>query len=334
MRHQCTVCLRAFVDDSGSLPESGRVHCVFCGAAIPQHRKRRAQDRVSAVPFSKDVEREEAFALGVIGAGSVGFPDTLRQFRVQPTSLRPSDTLMPVTHGAEQTESPELDGASLAPWRRSSFWASLTVGLVVGVTVASVATSLARQRGTGASAALPPVAAPPKLAPPAAPPVVAPPVVAPAQVPACAAAPVAASPVTAAKLTLPRASTPTLDRRALLERARSQQRAYRLGDAERLYRQVLAHAPKDSEALAGLGEVDVLRGITERADAHFRQALQVNADYIPALIAVADLQWDAGHGREAQQAYREIVERYDAELYPPYVAQRSTALVTPQCGQQ
>jgi hypothetical protein len=329
--------LRAFVDDSGSLPESGRVHCVFCGAAIPQRRKRRAQDRVSAVPFSKDVEREEAFALGVIGAGSIGFPDTLRQFRVQPTSSRPSDTLMPVAHGAEHTENPELDAGSRAPWRRGSFWASLTVGLVVGVTVASVATSLARQGRTAVAATPSPAAAPQKFVAPVAPSVAAPSVAAPpvvAPVPACAPSPLAPLPVVAAKLALPRAANHPLDRQGLLERARSRQREYRLGDAERLYRQVLARAPSDSEALAGLGEVDVLRGITERADAHFRQALRVNADYIPALIAVADLQWQAGRGREAQQAYREIVERYDAELYPPYVAQRSTALVTPQCGQQ
>jgi hypothetical protein len=312
------------------------VHCVFCGAAIPQHRKRRAQDRVAAIPFSKDVEREEAFALGVIAAGNIGFPDTLRQFRVQPTSSRPSDTLMPVAHGAEQTGDAGLDETAPVLWRRGSFWASLTVGLVVGVTVASVATSLSRQ-GRGAAVSVPaPAAAPQKPITPA--PVTVTPVPVPVPVtPTCSAAPVAAAaPASApgAKAALPAVANPTLERRFLVERARSRQREYRLSDAERLYRQVLTSAPNDSEALAGLGEVEVLRGTIDQADAHFRQALRVNADYIPALIAVADIQWEACRGREAQQAYREIVERYDAELYPPYVAQRSTALVTPQCGQQ
>jgi hypothetical protein len=300
------------------------VHCVFCGAAIPQRRRRRADDRVAAVPFSKDVEREEAFALGVIGAGTVGFPDTLRQFRVQPSDSRRSDTLMPVSQGADHAGGEAIEDEAPAPWRRASFWASLVVGLVVGVTVASVATSLARRGRVSTTAPRPMAAAPVPVAVPA------PPLVA-----ACPAAePATVAAVVNTKLALPKAVSPVLDRRGLLERARSRQREYRLTDAERLYRQVLARAPNDSEALAGLGEVDVLRGTTDQADAHFRQALQVNADYIPALIAVADLQWEAGRGREAQQAYREIVERYDADLYPPYVAQRSSALVPPQCGQQ
>jgi hypothetical protein len=302
------------------------VHCVFCGAAIPQRRKRRAEDRVAAVPFSKDVEREEAFALGVIAAGTVGFPDTLRQFRVQPSDSRRNDTLMPVSQGADHAAGDGVDDEAPAPWRRASFWASLAVGLVVGVTVASVATSLAR-RGRVSTTAPRPVAV---ATAPVAVPVPAPPLVA-----GCPAAEPATVPaVVNSKLALPKAVSPVLDRRGLLDRARSRQREYRLTDAERLYRQVLARAPHDSEALAGLGEVDLLRGTTDQADAHFRQALQANADYIPALIAVADLHWEAGRGREAQQAYREIVERYDADLYPPYVAQRSTALVPPQCGQQ
>jgi hypothetical protein len=46
-----------------------------------------------------------------------------------------------------------------------------------------------------------------------------------------------------AKTTPPKAANPTLDRRWLLDRARSAQHQYRLTDAERLYRQVLGHAP-------------------------------------------------------------------------------------------
>ena len=339
MRHQCTVCLRAFVDDSGGLPESERVHCVFCGATIPLRRNRRRQDRVRAVPFSKDAQREEAFALGVIGAGNVGFPDTLRQFRVRPTADRPNDTLMPVfQEGGTEPLAPE---ASPPPWRLASFWASLAVGLAVGVAVASAATSMARQRRASSAAvtALPvasSAASPRKSPPPSPSPVVAPAVVAsPPSFPDCGAVPPAASAaVAAAPVSARRAVSPELDRRWLLERARSRQRAYHLTDAERLYRQVLSRAPNDSEALSGLGEVELLRGTTELAGARFREALSVNADYIPALIAVADLHWAAGRGAEAQQAYRSIVDSYDAELYPPYVAQRSVAPLPPDCGQQ
>jgi tetratricopeptide (TPR) repeat protein len=120
-------------------------------------------------------------------------------------------------------------------------------------------------------------------------------------------------------------------RRFLLARARSEQRRYKLAEAERLYRQVLAHAPQDSEALAGLGELELLRGTTDLARARFDQALAANADYVPAQIAVADLEWQAGHVDAARQAYREIVDHYAADLYPPYVTQRSSVGEPPQC---
>jgi tetratricopeptide (TPR) repeat protein len=122
-----------------------------------------------------------------------------------------------------------------------------------------------------------------------------------------------------------------LERRWLLDRARSQQHQYRLADAERLYRQVLARAPKDSEALSGLGELELLRGTLDMADARFQQALAANADYLPALVAVADIRWQSGRVDEARQAYQSIVARYTADLYPPYVALRGAALVAPQC---
>jgi tetratricopeptide (TPR) repeat protein len=135
----------------------------------------------------------------------------------------------------------------------------------------------------------------------------------------------------AAKPPAPPAPSPKLERRWLLDRARSQQHQYRLSDAERLYRQVLASAPRDSEALSGLGELELLRGTLDLADARFQQALAVNADYLPALVAVADIRWQAGHIDEARQAYQDIVSRYTADLYPPYVALRGAAVVAPEC---
>jgi hypothetical protein len=328
MRHQCTVCLRAFVDDSG-IPETGRVHCVYCGAVIAASRKRRRQDRAAAVPFSKDAEREETFALGIIGSGPVGFPDTLRQFRVRPTrGERSGDTLMPVAHGAEQP----LPNEEVRPgvWRMKSFWFSLGAGLLAGIALASAATSPTPARPAAAisAAQLPArrVASAPATAPVAPAPVV---------LPVPSAAPVAAAAPALPKVTAtPKAFGPVIDQRSLVDLARARQREYRLTEAERLYRRVLEGKPRDSEALAGLGEVDVLRGTTASADEHFQAALRVNGDYIPALIAVADMKWESGRFEQARQAYRSIVESYSADLYPPYVAQRSTSLLPTECGEQ
>jgi hypothetical protein len=327
MKHQCTACWREFSDDSGEPPASGRVHCVFCGARIPL---RQPTARIgNAVPFSKDVPREEAFALGVIGGGSTSYPDTLRQFRVRPREPRPNDTLIPISQGAEGGVGQESLEPQRAPWQLGSFWLSLTVGLAVGVAVASGAASFLRRDAGTPRATAPLEPSPARVAAPAAAPAPAPASPTPLP-PSCA---VASSAPPAANVTAAPKFNPLLERRGLLDRARAAQRQYRLLDAERSYRRVLAQAPQDSEALAGLGELEILRGSAEAADAHFKAALAANADYIPALIAVADAQWYGGRGREAQQAYRNIVESYAADLYPPYVAQRSEAAVVPDCGE-
>lgn len=331
MKHQCTACWREFSDDSGDLPESGRVHCVFCGSRIPL-RQPTARIR-NAIPFSKDVPREEAFALGVISSGGSSYPDTLRQFRVRPRSQQPNDTLIPISQSGESGGALDALEPSRAAWRRGSFWLSLTVGLAVGVAVASSAASLwRRDASTGRAAST--LESPPRVVKPV-------PSAAPASSsplpPNCAvtpSAPVAAPALASPKIAAPKPFDPLLERRGQLERARSEQRHYHLLEAERSYRRVLAQAPQDSEALAGLGELEVLRGSAAKADAHFKAALAANADYIPALIAVADAKWYDGLGREAQQSYRNIVESYAADLYPPYVAQRAEASVVPDCGER
>jgi hypothetical protein len=302
---------------------------VFCGTRIPL-RVRTAHGR-DAVPFSKDVTREEAFALGVIGGGGASYPDTLRQFRVRPAEPQPNDTLIPTSQGAEGGAGPEALEPRGPPWQRGSFWLSLTLGSAVGVAVASGAASFMRRDAPATRAASALEAAPARVvAPPAAPASVSP---SPSALPPSCAAAASASAAPIAKAPVAPPFNPLLERRGLLERARAAQRQYRLQDAERSYRRVLALAPQDSEALAGLGEVEILRGSAQAADAHFKAALAVNSDYIPALIAVADAQWYGGQGREAQQAYRNIVESYAADLYPPYVAQRSEAAVVPDCSE-
>jgi tetratricopeptide (TPR) repeat protein len=93
----------------------------------------------------------------------------------------------------------------------------------------------------------------------------------------------------------------------------------------------LARAPRDSEALSGLGELELLRGTIDLADAHFKAAIDANSNYVPALIAAADIRWESGRVEEARQAYLDIVEHYSADLYPPYVALRSAPATPPLC---
>jgi hypothetical protein len=310
MRHQCTSCLREFFDDAPSASPPPRVFCVFCGTQLPL----RSETAEGAVPFSADFPREQDFALGVIGAAPSGFPDTLRQFRVRGRS--PSgDSLMPLASDSDETEG-EASGRAL--WRSRPFWTSLVVGFGVGALAALFVSLSPSGRPpvaprAAAAAVVPTVPAPPPL--PAAPLVT------------CVGTASAAPAVVAARPP----TSPALERRFWLERARAAQRGYHLNEAERFYRRALAQAPRDSEALAGLGEVELLRGTVSAADAHFHEALEANADYVPALVAVADIRWQSGQAEAAREAYRQIVEHYSADLYPPYVAQRSAAACVPQC---
>jgi len=327
MLHQCRECLRMFSDDSGPLPQRDCVHCVFCGAAIPLPRAH-ASD---LPPFSSEVERQADVALGVLGAVGSGFPDTLRQFRIrQPPLPR-------IPHGNADSLAPLADGdaapreaAPAPPWWGISFWTALGMGFAVGGLLAYGAALSARapraaqpdpakaSAAVVASAAAA-AAAPVALASPQPP-------TRPSPSPVPPAAGISPSHKLAARVV-----DPMQERRFALERARAEQRRYRLAEAERLYRQLLARAPHDSEALAGLGELELLRGTTDLAQARFQEALAANQDYVPARIAVADLEWQAGHVDVARQAYREIVERYAGDLYPPYVSQRSSVGEPPQC---
>jgi hypothetical protein len=274
------------------------------------------------LPFSNDYEREEAFALGVINGKSPGFPDTLRQFRIPGATPRP-DSLSPL---AQESEPPSA--LPVPPTRRfASLTASLTVGFAVGVVIAFAAVSLRARDDT-------PRAATPTPTPVALPTPPAPSHVVESAPPARVVTTPATSPPSPPKAFVaapPAAPTLAEYRRWLLDRARSEQRQYRITSAERLYRQILAHAPQDSEALSGLGELDLLRGTDDLAAQHFQAALDANANYIPALIAAADIRWQSGRTDDARQAYRDIVDHYSADSYPPYVALRSVPAATPVC---
>jgi predicted Zn finger-like uncharacterized protein len=92
--------------------------------------------------------------------------------------------------------------------------------------------------------------------------------------------------------------------------------------ARQIYEALVAHNPGDSEALAGLGDVDRARGNTAGAVVAYRRALAVNPSYLPALLGVADTQWSTGDRGSARRAYRDIVDRFPEGTYPAYVKGR------------
>jgi len=320
MTHYCTACFSEFEDNTGPLPHANCVHCVFCGARIALRSRPRAP--TSVVPFSKDYEREEAFALGVINGNGPGFPDTLREFRVR-TSQRGLDSLTPLAQGSEPPAA--APPGPPAPRKFASLSASLSVGFGVGVAIAFAAVSLRPEAAPSATSA--PVAAAPAAvhAPTPALPTT------PAPTPVTVTAPVNA-PQPLAKAAVRAVPRPAQDRAWLLDRARAEQRQYRIAAAERLYREALLRSPQDSEALSGLGELELLRGTVDLAEARFQEALSANANYIPALIAAADIRWQAGRTEEARRAYLEIVDHYSADSYPPYVVLRSSAATNAACA--
>jgi hypothetical protein len=325
MTHYCTACLNEFDDDGEPLPHASCVHCVFCGAKIPLRRRSTAGSPLSVVPFSKDYEREEAFALGIITGSGPGFPDTLRQFRVR--AARNGDSLAPVAQGSE----PPPPITERARRRFGTFGVPLAGGFAVGVALAFGTVAMRHDTNAAVAAAAPAQDATP---PRALPPEKVAPVAAPAAVPLPGCQVAASAPMVAAAVVRKVATNVNVvpDRRWYIDRARAEQRQYHLSAAERYYRQALVQAPRDSEALSGLGELELLRGTLDVAATRFQEALQVNADYIPALVAAADIRWESGQAQEARQAYRNIVDQYSADSYPPYVAKRSVETAfPPQC---
>jgi predicted Zn finger-like uncharacterized protein len=99
------------------------------------------------------------------------------------------------------------------------------------------------------------------------------------------------------------------DFRKLLQGAANALRAGDLARAERLYDQVIAAQPGNTEALAGLGDVARRRNDPEAAAVLYDQVLAENPSYLPALIARADQEWEAGNKKAALSLYRRIVEQ-------------------------
>jgi predicted Zn finger-like uncharacterized protein len=93
--------------------------------------------------------------------------------------------------------------------------------------------------------------------------------------------------------------------------------------ARRIYEALVARNPDDSEALAGVGDVQRMQGDSGGAIASYKRALGVNPSYLPALLGVADTQWANGNRSGARASYKDIADRFPEGSYPPYVATRA-----------
>jgi predicted Zn finger-like uncharacterized protein len=93
--------------------------------------------------------------------------------------------------------------------------------------------------------------------------------------------------------------------------------------ALRIYEALASRNPNDSEALAGIGDVERAQGDGAAAVAAYRRALAVNPSYLPALLGVADTEWANGDRASAQRAYQDVVDRFPDGTYPSRVKVRA-----------
>jgi tetratricopeptide (TPR) repeat protein len=93
--------------------------------------------------------------------------------------------------------------------------------------------------------------------------------------------------------------------------------------ARQVYEALVARNPSDSEALAGIGDVDRAQGNSAGAIAAYKRALAVNPSYLPALLGVADTQWASGDRASAARSYKDIADRFPEGTYPSYVKTRA-----------
>jgi predicted Zn finger-like uncharacterized protein len=93
--------------------------------------------------------------------------------------------------------------------------------------------------------------------------------------------------------------------------------------ARQIYEGLVARNPNDSEALAGIGDVDRAQGNTSGAIAAYKRALAVNPSYLPALLGAADTEWATGDRATAIRGYKDIADRFPEGTYPSYVKSRT-----------
>ncbi|MDP9000526.1 MAG: tetratricopeptide repeat protein, partial [Myxococcota bacterium] len=99
--------------------------------------------------------------------------------------------------------------------------------------------------------------------------------------------------------------------------------------AHRIYEALVSRNADDSEALAGIGDVDRAQGDTLGAIGAYKRALAVNPSYLPALLGIADTQWASGDHASARRSYKNIADRFPDGTYPSYVKERSESQPSP-----
>jgi tetratricopeptide (TPR) repeat protein len=113
--------------------------------------------------------------------------------------------------------------------------------------------------------------------------------------------------------------------RAVLREAAAATKAGSYDRARTLYLRVTTIDPASSEALAGLGELDRIGGDLEGALASFERAAKANDRYFPALLAIADIEWERGGKATAAGRYAALAERFPGAILPPRLLERRSA---------
>jgi tetratricopeptide (TPR) repeat protein len=85
-----------------------------------------------------------------------------------------------------------------------------------------------------------------------------------------------------------------------------------LGRALQLYQEVQSAQPGNTEALAGLADVESRRGNSAKAAELYQSVLAQNPSYLPAMVGVADQKWASGDKKGALVLYRRILEQSGA----------------------
>ncbi len=117
--------------------------------------------------------------------------------------------------------------------------------------------------------------------------------------------------------------TPTGDSKSLLTQANTAMRKGNLDRASTLFSAALDKNPNDSEAQAGLGDVARAQHNNAAARASYQRAVQMNGHYLPALIGLADAEWELGDKASAHKRYKDMVENFPDGALPAHVKSRA-----------
>lgn len=130
--------------------------------------------------------------------------------------------------------------------------------------------------------------------------------------------------LTSAKMAAGRMST-----RDLATQVDALKRKNEFGRAREMLLTALENNPNDIDVLTMLGQVAQAEHKVPEARGYFGHALTNNGAHLPALLALGDLEWDAGNRSQARKTYTEIVDRFPEGVYPSRVKQRLESSIAP-----